>query len=148
MENLNPTQMSKPKSSKKTLVLFVLMMMFALLAAYFYKQLSDLKKDPRAVAEKEVTQLVEKVGRLIVLPTGEMPTVATVKNPENLKKQSFFVNAKEGDRVLIYTVAKKAILYDPIADKIVEVAPLTIGLPTPETVNSALPEVQPETVTE
>ena len=148
MENLNPTQMSKPKSSKKTLVLFVLMLLFALLSAYFYKQLSDLKRDPRAVAEKEVAQLVEKVGQLIVLPANEMPTVATVKNPENLRKQSFFANAKEGDRVLIYTVSKKAILYDPVANKIVEVAPLTIGLPTPETANSALPEVQPEAATE
>ena len=100
------------------------------------------------MAEKEVAQLVEKVGQLIVLPANEMPTVATVKNPENLRKQSFFANAKEGDRVLIYTVSKKAILYDPVANKIVEVAPLTIGLPTPETANSALPEVQPEAATE
>ena len=148
MENSSSTQMGKPKLNKKNLVLFVLMLVFALLSVYLYKQLSDLKKNPQAAEEKEVKELMEKIGRHIVLPANEMPTVATVKNPENLRKQPFFANAKEGDRVLIYTVAKKAILYDPVADKIVEVAPLTIGMPAPEAAGSTLPETSPETATE
>ncbi|MDP2693189.1 MAG: hypothetical protein Q8O88_06180 [bacterium] len=102
-----------------------------------------MKKYPEATTEQEVDKLVAQVGKLIVLPENEKPTVATVKNPENLRKQPFFANTKEGDRVLIYTVAKKAILYDPVLNKIVEVAPLTIGTPTPP-----LPETPPETATE
>lgn len=96
-------------------------------AYYFYKQYSALKRDPQALAKKEATTLVEKVGQLIVLPEGEEPTVATVSDPEKLKNQPFFANAKAGYKVLIYTNAKKAILYDPVLNKIVEVAPLNIG---------------------
>lgn len=67
------------------------------------------------------------MGRHIVLPEGETPTVGTVTDPEKLKDQAFFEKAKIGYRVIIYTNAKKAILYDPDSDKIVEVAPLNIG---------------------
>lgn len=96
-------------------------------AYYFYRQYSAIKSDPRVLAQKESALLIEKVGRLIVLPEGEEPTVATVSDPEKLKSQPFFANAKQGYKVLIYTNSKKAILYDPVLDKIVEVAPLNIG---------------------
>ena len=54
----------------------------------------------------------------------ETPTIATVSDPEALKNQAFFVDAKKGYKVLIYSNAKKAFLYDPSADKIVNIAPL------------------------
>ena len=50
---------------------------------------------------------------------------------------SFFSKAKVGDKVIIYTNARKAILYDPVAGKIVEVAPVNIGTPTTESAASA-----------
>lgn len=96
-------------------------------AGYFYVQLHRLQQNPQAVAQQEVTDLVAKVSRLMVLPVGETPTVATVSDPTALKDQPFFANAKNGDKVLIYTNAKKAILYSVALDKIVEVAPLNIG---------------------
>ena len=37
---------------------------------------------------------VEKVGKLMVLPVGEQPTIATVVDPAKLKDQPFFSNAK------------------------------------------------------
>jgi hypothetical protein len=70
---------------------------------------------------------VAAVGKLIVLPTDEQPTLATVVDPSKLKNQPFFAQAQKGDQVLIYTNARKAILYSPTANKIVEVAPLIIG---------------------
>ena len=72
----------------------------------------------------ENTKLLEAVGKLIVLPTDEQPTIATVTDLEKLKDQVFFARASIGDKVLIYTKAKKAILYNPASNKIVEVAPL------------------------
>jgi hypothetical protein len=73
----------------------------------------------------EVKDLVEKVGELIVLPEGEVPTVATVSDPEKLRSQAFFENARIGHKVLIYTKARKAYLYDPKIHKLIEVAPIT-----------------------
>jgi hypothetical protein len=96
-------------------------------AGYFYKQVLDLKKDPNAVAQKEVALLVEKVSKLVFLPEGETPTIATVSDPEALKDQAFFANSVKGDKVLIYAQAKKAILYSVETNKIIDVAPLNIG---------------------
>lgn len=96
-------------------------------AFYFYNQAREIRQNPTKVAEKELREVVEKVGQLIVLPEGETPTLATVADPEKLRDQTFFAKAKVGDKVLIYTGARKAILYDPSAHKIVEVAALNIG---------------------
>ena len=63
----------------------------------------------------------------MVLPKDETPTLATVSDPEKLKDQRFFVNAVKGDKVLVYSLAKKAILYSPSLDKIIEVAPVNVG---------------------
>ncbi len=79
------------------------------------------------VAQQEVKKLVSEVGKLIDLPTGEDPTVATVTDFTKLKDQPFFAKAKNGDKVLIYTNARKAILYDPNAKKVLDVAPINIG---------------------
>lgn len=76
--------------------------------------------------EEETEDLITAVGELIVLPEGEEPTIATVTDPSKLRDQVFFSNAKTGDKVLIYTKARKAILYDPKANKLLEVAPLTV----------------------
>jgi hypothetical protein len=115
---------------KKLLPLIVLGVLFvgsAASAAYFYNEYRTLKANPQATAQKEADALVAKIGALIVLPPDEKPTVATVQDPEKLKEQAFFANAKAGDKVLIYTTARKAILYNPDSNKIVEVAPVNIG---------------------
>lgn len=96
-------------------------------AFYFYQQARQLKREPQKAAQEELALVVADVGRLIVLPEGETPTLATVTDPEKLKEQPFFANAKVGDKVLIYPNAKKVILYDPQQHKIVEVAPLNLG---------------------
>lgn len=116
-------------SSKKTLpiILGVFLVITLIGAGYLYKQLDTYKSDPKAILNQEATDLVQKVGKILVLPTGEQPTIATVTDVEKLRSQPFFTNAKLGDKVLIYTNARKAILYNPTDNKVVEVAPLNIG---------------------
>jgi hypothetical protein len=110
-----------------------ILVLAALAAAYyFYQQSVQLQSRTfQDLMQSEVDMIVEQVGELIVLPEGEQPTIATVTDPEKLKDQPFFANAKKGDRVLIYANAKKAILYDPVDNKIIEVAPINIGNPAP-----------------
>lgn len=104
-------------------------------AFYFYQEAKNLQtqtpqdQDPAVVAKQESEELVEKVGKLIMLPEGETPTIATVTDPQKLKDQPFFANAKKGDKVLLYTEAKKAFLYDPIANKLIDVGPLNLTAP-------------------
>lgn len=109
------------------IALFVLLVAFAGVAVYFYRQFAELKANPQKTVQEEITKIIKKVGKLMVLPEGETPTIATVTDPERLADQPFFAKAKVGDKVLIYTNAKKVILYDPVGNIIVEVAPLNIG---------------------
>jgi hypothetical protein len=117
----------EPRSYKKYLLPIVsLAAIIALaLAVYFYFEARSAKNPERAM-EREVSQLVQEVGKVIVLPQEESPTVATVSDLEPLKGQPFFMNAKVGDKVLIYTNARKAILWRPSDQKLVEVSPLNL----------------------
>ena len=112
-------------AKKVFLSLFVLLLLASVAAGYFYWELRTLKNNPLAVAEKENSALVEAVGKLMLLPD-EKPTIATVTDPEKLSDQTFFANAKTGDKVLVFSVSKKAILYDPVLNKIIEVGPVKV----------------------
>ncbi len=112
------------------LVLGVLVVGLAGTSLMFYKQAKSLKVNPQKVAQEENQKVIDAVGKLVLLPDGETPTVATVTDASKLKsQQAFFARAEEGDKVLIYTSALKAIMYRPSTNKIVEVAPLVIGNP-------------------
>ncbi len=116
----------KKKSLRKyiTIVLILLVLVLGGMVIYLYKHQDSATAQSQA-SLKEAKSLAEKVGKHIVLPNDEIPTVATVSDPDALKDQSFFVDAKKGDKVLIYSNAKKAILYDPVQDRVVTIAPLT-----------------------
>ncbi len=96
---------------------------------YFWNEARALRKNPQKAAQAETQKLLSDISKLIVLPEGETPTVATVTDPEILRSQPFFAKAQTGDKVLIYTNARKAILYSANLNKIVEVAPINIGNP-------------------
>jgi len=124
--------MEENKSKIFLVLLAVLVVVFGGTTVYFYRQTASLKQDPQKVAQETTQALVDKISKLIVLPEGETPTVATVTDPEKLKKeQPFFLHATLGDKVLIYTAARKAYMYNPTLNKIIEVAPVNIGNPSP-----------------
>ena len=76
----------------------------------------------------ESDKVIAQIGQLILLPEGEIPTVATVDDLELLRDQAFFANAELGDKVLIYNKAKKAFLFRPSQGKIIEVSGITIDV--------------------
>jgi hypothetical protein len=98
-------------------------------SVYFYRQTVSLRSgNPQAEAQQKVQELVREVSQHLVLPEGEIPTVAAISDLEPLKTQRFFANAQVGDMLLIYEQARKAVLYSPSKRKVVEVGPVT---PTP-----------------
>lgn len=113
--------------NKKTLIVLVALLVLIGYGggAYYFYQYKKLTRDPSAVAKQETDNLVAAVSKLILLPTGESPAVATVQDKEKLSSEVFFKNALNGDKVLIYYVAKKAFLYRPSTNKIIETAPLS-----------------------
>lgn len=96
------------------------------IAGYFF--FTKANSSTVAVNPDEVSRLLEEISNIYDLPIGETPTVATVTDVDKLKDQPFFEKAKNGDKVIIYNQAKKAILYDPVSRKILEIAPLSGSL--------------------
>lgn len=84
--------------------------------------------DPQEQARKEAESIVAAVSKLMVLPDEE-PIIATVADPSQLADQPFFQRAEKGDKVLIYNNAKKAILYRPGQNLVIDVAPLSVATP-------------------
>jgi len=67
----------------------------------------------------EVQKVIAETGKLVLLPSGQVPTVAIIKDASELRNQSFFANAQDGDYVLVYSQAKKAILYRPSINRVI-----------------------------
>lgn len=124
-----------PGIPRKALLILgiVTILLIALVPSYYfysqYQKSQKLLQNPTLATQEEVKALIAKVSRLIELPTNEEPTVATVSDKEKIKDQAFFQKAENGDKVLIYTQGKKAILYRPSINKVIEVAPINLGQP-------------------
>jgi len=100
------------------------------LMVFFYGQWQRVRNNPLQAqeekAQREIAEVMEAVGKLMVLPEGETPTLVVIDDKENIAKdQEFFKWAENGDQMLVYRQAKKAILYRPKSNKIVNVAPIS-----------------------
>lgn len=100
------------------------------LAVFFYGQWQRVRNNPLQAqeekAQRDIAEVVEAVGKLMVLPENEVPTLVVIDDKENIAKdQEFFKWAENGDQMLVYRQAKKAILYRPKSNKIVNVAPIS-----------------------
>ena len=127
---------------KKILIIVNVLLLIGLAGAagYYFKQHNDLTakyndvngkyeeliKDPQAAQAAEVRRYIEEVGKVYDLPEGEEPSVATVKDKEQLKDQPFFSRAENDDITLIYQNAKLAVLYRPSTKQLINVSSVTI----------------------
>lgn len=120
-----PARRSKRRVPGFVVVLGVALLLIVALGMYL-SRLSVPSAQVSAAGEN-VDGLVAHVGTLILLPQGEVPTVATVSDLNALKGQAFFDHASLGDKVLMYPKAQEAVLYDPQQDKVIQVGPLTVS---------------------
>lgn len=88
----------------------------------------------------QIQQVLAQVSKLIVLPSGETPTVATITDISKLTGQDFFKLAHNGDQVLIYPQSRRVYLYSPSLNKILDVQTITTASPS---VASATPTPTP-----
>lgn len=112
--------------SEKLIVpgLLALVLVAVIVTGYTTLTKNEKSNQNAPVDQRELSKLVDKVGDHILLPEGEQATIATVSDVTKLQDQEFFKNAQNGDKVLIYAQAKKAILYRPSDDKVIEIGPV------------------------
>ncbi len=116
---------SEPRRLKSVVIIFsLLLLFFAGAAGYFYYKYKKMAQT--SDTKEEIAQLVKTLDAVIELPGGETPTLATVTDKEKLVSQPFFRKSENGDKVLIYTEAGRAILYRPSIGKIVDITSINI----------------------
>jgi hypothetical protein len=113
---------------KPTVLLLVLAAAAIGTSFYLYQQnrsaVAQLKKlkamTPAINPQEEDQKTMAQVNKLIELPA-ETPKIMTITNKDDYKDQPFLAKAENNDKLIIYTQAKKAILYRPSINKIVDV---------------------------
>jgi uncharacterized protein HemX len=123
-------RLKKPSSGvwKRAVIVLLVLSVGGLVYGYLHtKNQLDQLKAPASAGQTETQQLQNKVGKLAALPVGETPTIATVNDASKLKTQAFFANAKNGDKVLIFSKSGKAILYRPSTNQIVEYSTVNLS---------------------
>ncbi|OGG41604.1 hypothetical protein A2837_00410 [Candidatus Kaiserbacteria bacterium RIFCSPHIGHO2_01_FULL_46_22] len=111
-------------------IFVVLLLLLVIISGIFFAHRSYF--NPEAVANREAErqkaeneELIEEVGKLMILPQEE-PLIYQIDDPELLmSEQPFFVGAEEGDKLIVYPNAAKAIIYSQTRKMIVNVGPVT-----------------------
>lgn len=141
--NILSTAMSA-KYKNLVLVMSIITLVGLGVAAFSFYEYSKTQKELQAMKKlitasqktgnDQLSKIITEVGKIIKLPEGEVPTMATISDISKLNDQAFFKNGKNGNVLLVYSQAGKAILYDPVDKKIVEIAPVNSnGSPAPAT---------------
>lgn len=80
---------------------------------------------PAEKAQKELAAAVAGVSKLIILPQGDEPVLATVTDAKTLiAQQAFFAGSENGDQLLLFPRNLKAVLWSPSRNVIVNVGPI------------------------
>jgi hypothetical protein len=145
---INTAKLRLKSPPKGVLIGFVALLIIAVFAFGVYafmqwKDTQELLKNPEKREQEEFKAAVKTINRHIKLPGDETPTLATVSEADRLKNMVFFKNARNGDKVLMYIKNKKAYLYRPSEDVIIEVAAINISdtqLSSPAPIASTSPK--------
>ena len=77
----------------------------------------------KTLIDNDPILLLQAIARHIVLPSNELPSISTIKDPIPLIAQDkFFIGSNIGDKVLVYRDSGKMIIYSIDKDKIVNFA--------------------------
>ncbi len=129
-----PRKFSFLKPNKKAFVISLIFVFGIVMGAGGIFGYLQLKKTPVPVEQlqddkppQEVLGLIETVEKKVPnIPKNEIPSVATVKDLADLSDQEFLAGAKVGDRIMIYSASKRAILYRPSTNEVIRQGPVEI----------------------
>lgn len=136
------------RPSRKSLMIFTVVILVAAVGIALYLFVVRQSRELRA-ARKDFDETLASVGKFYELPN-ETPQLATVTDLEKLQGQPFFVDAQNGDKVLVFPIASKVILYRPSSKKIINFSNITPSelstqgeLPTQVTITEQTPTPTP-----
>lgn len=111
--------------------LFWIVIIALLATAFFIGRASVYRAHPELAQSEQGNAILTEVGKLIELPTNEKPTIATVKDAVGARQgQPFLATALNGDVLIVYPNAQRAILYRPSTNMLIAVGPVSAQVPS------------------
>ena len=106
------------------------------------RELADLKANPAqltALLENQNQKTLNQLGQLMELPQ-ETPRIITISDKNSIANEPLLSKAEVGDTFVVYATARKAILYRPSQNKIIDVIPVSAPTNTPPITPSSSPK--------
>ena len=109
----------RKRSKSLPIIMVTLLIVLASACGYLFVQYRQaLSKQPKSDKER-IAQITTLIGDTVILPS-ERPTIATVADKRKLAEPQLATLAKNGDELLVYSKARRVILYRPSSKKIVD----------------------------
>ncbi len=121
-----PAQINPSQKKRAGLVIVGAAVIIMGVLLLFLLPSGDIAKDGK-ITEREAQKVKEQISKLINTPQEE-PVMALVTNADQLiTEQPFYQGVTNGDVLVIYPQARKAILFNPRTGKLVNVGPVNVG---------------------
>lgn len=122
------------KSRKKIISFFFILLIILGFVLFTYKKNKEAERldqlsqsASELTTEDQVQSVLASVSKLTILPD-EAPVLFIISDVDLLKKeQLFFNNAQNGDILLVFPQAVKALIYSPSRNLIVNMGPVSFG---------------------
>ena len=109
---------------KNKVVLAIIAIALIAIIGYFGWNMMHAGGTQAEKAQAEAKSLSAEVAKIMVVPN-ETPIVASVEQADTLKKeQPFYANVQNGDKLLIYPQAAKAIIFRESSNMIINAGPV------------------------
>lgn len=84
-----------------------------------------INENQEQIDQEQIDKIIEKVSDHYLLPQGENPVIATVTDAAVLStEQEFYKDVVNGDNIILFIESKRAIIYSPSRDIVVNVGPI------------------------
>ncbi len=138
--------MELSQSKNKTPVFKILIILIVLCAIGYY--MYSLQKDSKTISgaqgsavgnnKEEAKDLANKVSKLVLVDTSVVPDIVTITDASTMiKQQPVFSGVINGDKILVYIKEKRAIVFSPSRNVVVNILPITMQKQPVDTVEKA-----------
>lgn len=93
----------------------------------YYSKYKNLKDNPTSAVDETNNKLLARLGKVMQLPADEQPQIAAVTDKTKLGDDPFFANVQNGDYLIVYSKARKIIIYRDSENKIINQGPFSIN---------------------